>query len=101
MSVATEADVDVRAFDLLKELVALTSERWIHAGRFSALAQTWAPETISSQVRFLTQIKGVLRSIPVQAFPDADARFAALNALQEALDTLIEREEEDSTGSSP
>jgi hypothetical protein len=38
-----EADVDVLAFDLLKELVAITTDRWINPARVRALAQTWVP----------------------------------------------------------
>ena len=39
------------------------------------------------------QVKAILRGMPVQAFADLDARQSALNALQEALDQLIEQEE--------
>ena len=50
-------------------------------------------QDISAQVRFLTQVKAIVRAMPVQAFADLDARLSALNALQEALDQLIEQEE--------
>lgn len=85
---------DIRAMDLLRDLVSLTAERWMSGGRFTALAHQWAPTSVTAQIRFLTRIKGVLRGMPVQVFPDLDARQAALNALQEALDAAIEQEEQ-------
>ncbi len=88
-----EADVDVLAFDLLKELVAITTDRWINPARVSALAQTWVPENLGAQVRFLTQLKDLVRLLPVQVFPDLDSRQAALVAVQQALDQLIDQEE--------
>lgn len=94
MTSTADTDPDVRAFDLFKELVAITTERWISPGRFGALALNWAPSDISAQVRFLTRVKNVLRAMPVQVFSDADARQAALAALQDALDTAIEQEEQ-------
>lgn len=94
MATAAEDDSDLRAFELFKALVALTSERWVTPSRFTNLATAWMPDDISGQVRFLTQVKAVLRSMPVQAFADLDARQAALNALQEALDQTIEQEEQ-------
>lgn len=101
MNSVTDSDPDVQAFALLKELVALTAERWINAARFTALAQTWVLGDVSAQVRFLTQIKAVLRSMPVQTFQDSDSRLAALNALQDALDALIEQEEAGDTSVLP
>lgn len=94
MAKDAEGDPDLRAFELFKALVAITAERWVTGAKFSGLAHSWLPEDISAQVRFLIQIKAILRSMPVQAFADLDARQSALNALQEALDQLIEQEEQ-------
>lgn len=93
MATNVEADPDLRAFELFKALVAITAERWVTSAKFSGLAHGWLPEDISAQVRFLIQVKAILRGMPVQAFADLDARQSALNALQEALDQLIEQEE--------
>ncbi len=93
MAPVADEDSAVQAFELLKDLVALTQEKWITPSRFSALASRWAPEGVALQIRFLTQVKQILRSMPVQAFPDLDARQAVLDALQEALDVAINLEE--------
>lgn len=86
-------DLAVKAFDLLKELVGLTQETWITPSRFSALASRWAEDALPVQIRFLTQVKQILRTMPVQAYPDLDTRQAVLDALQEALDASINLEE--------
>lgn len=86
-------DPAVKAFDLLKELVTLTQEKWITPSRFHALASRWAPDPVALQIRFLTEVKQILRTMPVQAYPDLDARQAVLDALQEALDVTINLEE--------
>lgn len=88
-------DTERRAFDLLKELVALTAERWASPGRFGTLARQWVPEGTPAQIRFLTQVKAIVRSMPTQVFVDLDARQTMLGALQEALDQAIEQEEAD------
>ncbi len=90
---AADDDPAVKAFDLLKDLVTLTQEKWITPSRFSSLASRWAPDGLPLQIRFLTQVKQILRTMPVQAFPDLDARQAVLDALQEALDATINLEE--------
>lgn len=89
------ASADSRAFDLLKELVSLTSERWASPTRFAGLARQWAPGGVPAQIRFLTQVKAIVRSLPPQVFVDMDARLAVLGALQEALDQAIEQEEQE------
>ena len=42
----------------------------------------------------LTGLKSLMRSMPERVFVDADQRQGVLNALQDALDKAIEREEE-------
>ncbi len=93
MPPAADDDTAVQAFELLKALVDLTQEKWITPGRFNALASQWAADSVPLQIRFLTQLKSILRTMPVQAFPDLDARQSVLDALQEALDATINLEE--------
>ncbi len=97
-SKSTEPDADVLAFDLLKELVGITADRWINSARFSALAQGWVPDSVQGQVRFLTQVKDLIRLMPVQVFPDPDSRQAAIVAVQQALDQAIDLEESQASG---
>lgn len=79
---------------MLRKVVELTNERWVNANQFTRLAESLACTDFASQIRFLTEMKGVLRDLPVKVFADADNRQALMTALQDALDSAIDREEE-------
>ena len=94
MPLTADADVQAQAFELMKELVAITGEKWVSASRFSAIADRFGVSQTQDRIVFLTGIKALMRDIPVQVFPDMDARQAILNAAQDALDHAIEQEDE-------
>jgi type III secretion protein W len=84
------------AFDpvvLMKETIALTGERWVNGSRFTSLAEKLGVNELPAQINFLTGVKNMIREMPVKVFPDADARQALINAVQDALDAAVEREE--------
>ena len=82
------------ASQMLQKVIGLTTERWINANAFTRLAEGAGCADFSSQIRFLTEMKGVLRDLPVKIFADADSRQSMIIALQDALDVAIDREEE-------
>lgn len=84
----------LRPVALMKELVAVTSEKWVAATRFTSLADRLGVLLPGAQIAFQTSVKFMLRDMPVQVFPDMDSRQSVLNASQEALDIAIDREEE-------
>jgi type III secretion protein W len=77
---------------LVRDLVGLTSERWLSASRFTGLAQSYGIGDVTAQIGLLSGAKTLLRELPPRVFPDMEARGNLLTALQEALDTLIEQE---------
>lgn len=79
---------------LMKELVAVTGEKWVSASRFAALAEKFGVRDVGAQIAFQAGVRALMRELPVKIFPDADARQAVLNASQEALDRAIDLEEE-------
>jgi len=85
--------IDTQAFWLMQDLVALTGEKWVSASQFSAMADRWGVKNLQARISFLTEIKTLLRGMPVKVFADADARQSLLNAAQEALDREIAIEE--------
>lgn len=91
---AADNALDTRAFDLMKDLVNITGEKWVSASRFTALADRWDLKDIQARIMFLAGVKGLLRNMPMKVFPDVDVRQTILNAAQEALDLAIELEEE-------
>jgi type III secretion protein W len=84
---------DPQAFELMRQIVTLCSDPWVSRERFLELATQWAPQTLVGQIRFLTELKRVLRELPLEIFRDNDARLTLLSALQDALDELINTEE--------
>jgi type III secretion protein W len=86
-------DVDARAWELMRQVVSLCSESWITRDRFLQMAAQWTPDSLPERIRFLTELKRVFRELPVQIFPDLDARQALLTALQDGLDELVSQEE--------
>jgi type III secretion protein W len=87
-------DEKAKAFALLEALTQMTAERSVSPARFGALVAQWAPEDLDQQIQFLTEVKSILRTLPVQVFCDPDSRMSILQAAQTALDALIDREEE-------
>lgn len=90
----TDDELDAQAFALLRELVDITSEKWVSHLRFSSLADRWGQQDIKARIVFLTGVKSLLREMPVKVFIDGDTRQSILDAAQEALDQAIELEEE-------
>ena len=86
-------DTEARAWALMRQVVSLCSESWITRDRFLQLAAEWAADPLAERIRFLTELKRVFRDLPVQIFPDPDARQALLTALQDGLDELVSQEE--------
>ena len=80
--------------ELTREVIRLTSERWVSASRFNSLATQMGVADLDQQIAFFTGLKGILKELPVKIFPDPDTREALMKALQGALDEAIEREEE-------
>ncbi len=90
----SDDEISAQAFILLRELVDITSEKWVSHLRFSALADRWKLTDIKTRIIFLTGVKSLLREMPTKVFIDLDTRQSILDAAQEALDQAIEQEEE-------
>ncbi len=95
MAIAEDDDaLGLQAFELMKELVNITGEKWVSASRFTSLADRWELDDIQARIVFLTGVRGLLRDMPVKVFVDMDVRQSILNAAQEALDAAVDLEEE-------
>jgi type III secretion protein W len=84
----------VPATQLAGDLVRLTGERWVDAGRIQRLATQFgldAPPACA--VQFMQSVRAAVSGMPVQVFATPEARSSVLDAVQGALDVAIEREE--------
>ena len=95
MSPSPEEDPSAQAMDLVKRLVGLLDEKWITSTRFIDLADHYESGNTQARIVLLTGLKALARDLPVQAFPDTEARERLLQAAQEALDRTISAEDAD------
>lgn len=79
---------------LVKQLVAISAERWVSAGRFEQLCNDLGVHDLQARIGLLTGVKTLLKDLPPRVFPDPEARQTTLDALQGALDAVIQQEEE-------
>ncbi len=78
---------------LMQSLVGASAEKWISASRFTGLSSEFGAAAVQPQIQFLTGVKALMRDMPPKVFIDADQRQTVLQAVQDALDAAIEREE--------
>jgi type III secretion protein W len=84
----------VPATQLAGDLIRLTGERWVDAGRIQRLASQFGLESPPAcAVQFMQSVRATVSSMPVQMFATPEARNSVLDAVQGALDAAIEREE--------
>lgn len=81
------------AHDLMRELLEMTTQRWIDPERFIQITNKIGVRTSEMRIYFLTQLREKVRQIPLKLYPTPDIREKMLDALQQAMDTEISREE--------
>lgn len=82
------------AMELLGDIVGLRDKRFIGAVQIEGiLAKAGAPD-IEREVLFLQELLSTARKFPVALFDDEQGRMKVLDAVQEAVDRAVEREDE-------
>lgn len=81
------------AHDLMRELLEMTTQRWIDPERFIQITNKIGVRQSEMRIYFLTQLREKVRQIPLKLYPTPDIREKMLDALQQAMDTEISREE--------
>lgn len=82
-------------WDLLQDSVELMGDKWIAAGKVQALGDQVMPTNLEGQIYFLREMNALFRNVPTKAYASLDLRERLLDASQEALDAVIEREEDE------
>ena len=82
------------AHDLMRELLEMTTQRWIDPERFQRMADKLQLLDIETRIYFITQLRERVRLIPLKLFPHPEIREKMLDALQTAMDSEITKEEE-------
>ncbi|CAN7501583.1 MULTISPECIES: type III secretion system gatekeeper subunit SctW [unclassified Acidovorax] len=78
---------------LMQDLVGISAEKWVSGARFTALAEKFGATGVEAQIHFLTGVKLLVRDMPVKVFVDADQRQTIFQAVQDALDAAIDKED--------
>lgn len=78
---------------LMQDLVGISAEKWVSGNRFTALAEKVGATGVEAQIHFLTGIKLLMRDMPVKVFVDSDQRQTIFQAVQDALDAAIDKED--------
>lgn len=81
------------AHDLMRELLEMTTQRWVDPERFIQITNKLGVRSSEMRIYFLTQLREKVRLIPLKLYPTPDTREKMLDALQQAMDTEISREE--------
>jgi len=81
------------AHDLMRELLEMTTQRWIDPNAFIQITNKLGIKSSEMRIYFLTQLREQVRQIPLKLYPATDTREKMLDALQQAMDTEISREE--------
>lgn len=81
------------AHDLMRDLLEMTTQRWIDPERFIQITNKIGVRNSEMRIYFLTQLREKVRQIPLKLYPVPDIRDKMLDALQQAMDIEISREE--------
>ena len=84
------------ATGIASDLIGVTSERWLDASRFNRLVDRHGMQNPPEcAVQFLQGARAIVSTMPVQVFASPEARSGVIDALQNALDAAIDREQGD------
>ena len=81
------------AHDLMRELLEMTTQRWVDPERFIQMTNKLGVRVPEMRIYFLTQLREKVRQIPLKLYPVPDVREKMLDALQQAMDSEISRED--------
>lgn len=89
-----QGETGLTPMGLLGDIVALREMRFLGAGQIeSILAKAGAPD-IEREVLFLQELLSSVRNFPTALFDDEQGRMKVLDAVQEAVDQAVAREDE-------
>lgn len=87
-------DGSLKPMDLLGDIVALRNERFLSARNIESIVQKAKAPDLEREVLFLQDLLAMTRSFPTALFDGAEGRMKVLEAVQEAVDNVIAREDE-------
>ena len=79
--------------ELAGKILSLREEKWLVSSKVENLIKDTGISNLEAKIFFLTELKKIVRTIPLKVFEDLDQREKFLAVIQETLDNMIELEE--------
>jgi type III secretion protein W len=83
-----------RDWDLLEDTMVLIQDKWVAGPKIEALSGALSLRDLEGEIYFLRELNAFFRTIPVKTYDDPERRERLLQASQDALDHLVQREED-------
>lgn len=84
----------VDPLELMKELVAYTSERWVLPARLTAMAERFQVAGLPERLAFHSGVRAILRLMPDLVFDSAESRQGVIETTQKVYDDTVRAEQE-------
>ncbi|ENQ8700926.1 TyeA family type III secretion system gatekeeper subunit [Vibrio harveyi] len=81
--------------DLMSDVIALVEQRWVGSEEIWNLANAMELESTERKISFFRELHKLVRHIPIDVFNDEEQRQNLIQAVQKALDEVIDLEEEE------
>lgn len=86
-----------KADELVGGLLALTEKNWLVRADIEGLLKPLrVGNDLEAEIYLLRELTDVARAMPLKLFADLESRERLIDAIQEALDDAVSREEEES-----
>lgn len=82
------------AHNLMQQVLPLLEERWLDGPRITKIVDRQKIRGDEARIYFLRELLGIVRRIPLKVYQDDESRGRLIDAIQQALDTAIDEEEE-------
>jgi type III secretion protein W len=79
---------------LMGRLLELADQSWINSSQITAALKDLELRPVEAEIYLLRELADLVRAFPLKMFADLDRRERLIDAVQEALDDAIEREEQ-------
>ena len=87
-------EIATAAHQLMKEVLPLKDQRFVDSSKITAIVNGLGIREDEAKIYFLRELHSIVRKLPLKIYSDEQARGRLLTAIQDALDTAIDEDEE-------
>ena len=86
--------VQDHAHRMMKEVMVLKDQRWVDGSKVMSIVDQLNIRGDEARIYFLRELLSIVRRLPLKIYSDDESRMRLITAVQEALDTAVDEEEE-------